>query len=153
MQTCTLTPCHGAGAKRQPALVSPHSAAPEADWRLPPAQGRLARPRQDLSFTSEPGDLDHSGRYRSYKDSSGDQGSNTYYWRDIIKLDALPGDVDSIDDYQPQYQPHYQHQYQHPQYQPQYQYQYQEAQPPYPGPGPGHRDRVVIGGCTHQTPL
>merc|ERR1719410_2145414 len=117
------------GSKRQPALVSPHSAAPEADWRLP----RLAPPRQDLSFTSEPGDLDHSGRYRSYKDSSGDQ-----------------GDVDSIDDYQPQYQPQYQHQYQ-PQYQPQY--QQHEAQPPYPGPGPGHRDRVVIGGYTHQTPL
>ena len=79
----TLTRCHGAGSKRQPALVSPHSSAPEADWRLP----RLAPPRQDLSFTSEPGDLDHSGRYRSYKDSSGDQGSITYYWDgDIVKL-------------------------------------------------------------------
>ena len=68
----------------------------------------------------------------------------------------LSGDVDSGDDYHPgpQYPhpPQYRYHQQHPQH-----HQYLQH-PPYPGPEPGHRtreprERVVIGGYTHQTPL
>ena len=56
----------------------------ETDWRQDSRlyQDQRGHPRNgsgyqnlspELSFTSDP---DHSGRYRSYKDSSGDQGMN-----------------------------------------------------------------------------
>ena len=97
----------------------------------------------ELSFNSE---HDNSGRYRSYKDSSGDQGdtfssSKTF----VLKLHLFPGDVDSGDDYHNDPHPQYLH-YQYP-----HQSHHSHPHPPYPGPRA--RDRVVIGGYTHQTPL
>ena len=50
---------------------------PEADWRLYHHDpGHMSPPRylSPESFHSDAADMDNSGRYRSYKDSSGDQG-------------------------------------------------------------------------------
>lgn len=87
------------------------------DTRYPMYGERTQYPEHEYNYNSE---LDISGRYRSYKDSSGDQ-----------------GDVDSGDDLQ-----------EHP------------GPPPYPRPHrypavpvQRSRDRVVIGGYSHETPL
>lgn len=164
------------GAKRQPMIGDRDLPRPETDWRLyhhgqahaphhvspRESRGQGASFLSPESFHSDVAEMDNSGRYRSYKDSSGDQ-----------------GDVDSGDDYypgphyvqppqyryhqqhsqSPQYNPHPQHppyppHPQHPQHvQPQRaQHSYHQQPPPYPGAGPSHQ-RVVIGGYTHQTPL
>eukprot|EP00090_Calanus_glacialis_P038767 TRINITY_DN67574_c0_g1_i1.p1 TRINITY_DN67574_c0_g1~~TRINITY_DN67574_c0_g1_i1.p1 ORF type:complete len:674 (-),score=96.41 TRINITY_DN67574_c0_g1_i1:90-2111(-) len=90
----------------------------QRDMRYPGVGGRGRNPEHEYNYNSE---LDTSGRYRSYKDSSGDQ-----------------GDVDSGDDLQ-----------EHP------------VPPPHPRqhhrypalPVPRTRERVVIGGYSHETPL
>jgi len=135
------------GTKKQPMMFDHEIPHRETDWRQDSRlyQDQRGHPRNgsgyqnlspELSFTSDP---DHSGRYRSYKDSSGDQ-----------------GDVDSGDDY---YNERFQ--YRQPGHSAHYPGQYQYMSGPGHGHAHGHpaRDRVVIGGDAgdcyshHQTPL
>jgi len=129
-------------AKRQPVLGSPLSQwaahQPPHQRRLPPhhrpagAEGPFT-PHQLQQPPHHPPDWsrgapnqlsDHSGRYRSYRDSSGDQG------------DVDSGDELSLGIGRPTLGP--------PPPRP---------RPPGPSPGPRHRERVVIGGYTYETPL
>jgi len=89
-----------------------------AGTRYPGPDGHTRYPDHEYNYNSE---LDTSGRYRSYKDSSGDQ-----------------GDVDSADDLQehPVPPPHPRQHYRYPAM-----------------PAPRARERVVIGGYSHETPL
>ena len=65
---------------------------PEADWRLyhhdpGHAPHHVSPPRylSPESFHSDGADMDNSGRYRSYKDSSGDQGE-ILCWCNILLM-------------------------------------------------------------------
>ena len=84
------------GTKRQPLMADRELSRPETDWRLyhhDPSHGahlssghvsQFTSPHVSRgpgtgylspeSFHSDIADIDNSGRYRSYKDSSGDQG-------------------------------------------------------------------------------
>ena len=147
-------------AKRQPVLGSPLSQwaahQPPHQRRLPPhhrpagAEGPFT-PHQLQQPPHHPPDWsrgapnqlsDHSGRYRSYRDSSGDQGEiPAFIPSESIPTESVPGDVDSGDELslgigRPTLGP--------PPPRP---------RPPGPSPGPRHRERVVIGGYTYETPL
>ena len=150
---------HVSVAKRQPVLGSPLSQwaghQPPHQRRLPPhhrpadAEGPFT-PHQLQQPPHRPPDWsrgapnqlsDHSGRYRSYRDSSGDQGEIPSSLQSESLPALLPGDVDSGDELslgigRPTLGP--------PPPRP---------RPPGPSPGPRHRERVVIGGYTYETPL
>ena len=157
-------------AKRQPALGSPlpqwagqqppqqrrppphHPALDDGLHGLPPVHHPQEPPHRlpDWNRGVSHQLNEHSGHYRSYRDSSGDQGISESIFHHLFNHVCYQGDVDSGDELSQglgrptlgQPPPTRQRP---PGSSP--------LRPPGLSPGPRHRERVVIGGYSYDTPL